>query len=387
MHPRPRQETASTRQAMWKIPSLAQPTNRKQRGKVRDYYILLPAVTLMWPWLVPLLNCHAWLLAASSHKNPFFGIGGGDRLVRPVLPRRGTGHQRSLFRLQHLGLMPINETLDVPAAAIVQDSFYSRLSLKDDDLVGGGYVLGVVEETDFVELAKLIVESFGTEVVRIGSDASAFEQIMMAPAIELLNGSSSLVAFAEVIAGLRYRLRERHAVDLAAPKIKNIDMNTVRSRNLSELVSRSSLVLAVSYQGSLIATVELRLQPCDAKIPFSFPTIDAIERTLAALLNGGPTLPEEAVNFQPYLSNLCVAKSQRGKGIGRALVRAVETTTSMVWGYEQVYLHVDPANKAAMDLYKSEGYTDMGKRWNPFWAGTSSRIAYLAKTVTGSKLA
>jgi GNAT superfamily N-acetyltransferase len=240
-------------------------------------------------------------------------------------------------------------------------------------------VLGVVEESDFVELAKLIVEAFGTEVVRIGSDANAFEKMMLAPAIDFLNGSSSLVAFAEVMAGLRYRLRQRHAVDLAPPNLKIVTPN-----KQNELVSRMSLVLAVSRHGRLIATVELRLQPCDAKIPFSFPSIDQLERKLAALFSGrGAAPPAQAVeNYQPYLSNLCVSKSQRGKGIGRALVKAVETTTSIVWGYERVYLHVDPANKEAMDLYKSEGYIDVGERWNPLWAGTSSRIAYLAKNVT-----
>jgi GNAT superfamily N-acetyltransferase len=329
---------------------------------------------------------HAW---PASSRSPF----GGD--WRPsstsIVPRRrgdggGGRHRRAaVFRLQHLGLVPINDTNDVSAAAIVHDSFRSKLSLEAEDAADGGdtYLLGVVEESDFVEVAKLIVEAFGTEVVRIGSDANAFEKIMMAPAIEFLNGSSSLVAFAEVMAGLRYRLRQRHAVDLAPPDIKTKkNKNAAAPKDYGELVARTSLVFAVSHRGSLIATVELRLQPCDAKIPFSFPSIDKIERNLAALLSGGATPPEEAVNFQPYLSNLCVAKSQRGKGIGRALVSAVETTTSLVWGYERVYLHVDPTNKAAMDLYKSEGYTDVGERWNPFWAGTSSRIAYLAKTVT-----
>jgi hypothetical protein len=198
--------------------------------------------------------------------------------------RRGGGRNRSVFRLPHLGLVPINDTKDVSAAAIVQGSFQSKLSsskkkkaadVHDDD--GADYVLGVVEESDFVDLAKLIVEAFGTEVVRIGSDANAFEKMMMAPAIEFLNGSSSLVAFAEVMAGLRYRLRQRHAVDLAPP-----DLKVVTPKKQNELVSRMSLVFAVSRQGRLIATVELRLQPCDAKIPFSFPTIDQMERNLAA---------------------------------------------------------------------------------------------------------
>jgi ribosomal protein S18 acetylase RimI-like enzyme len=88
--------------------------------------------------------------------------------------------------------------------------------------------------------------------------------------------------------------------------------------------------------------------------------------------------------LQPYLSNLCVEETYRGKKIGKALVRVVENIAQSSWGFNRMYLHVDEDNLAAVSLYKSEGYRDVGHRWKPFWAGSASAIGYYVKTIRGS---
>lgn len=72
-------------------------------------------------------------------------------------------------------------------------------------------------------------------------------------------------------------------------------------------------------------------------------------------------------------------EAYRGKKIGRAMVRCLEDIAASKWGYSELYLHVDGDNPAALKLYKSEGYKDVGKRWNPFWAGKAVDIGYFVK--------
>jgi GNAT superfamily N-acetyltransferase len=170
-------------------------------------------------------------------------------------------------------------------------------------------------------------------------------------------------------------------MDMAAPSLKGL----LREEQI-DMAASTSVVLAVAKNHSnkkddwhkdVIASVELRLQPCDAKIPFSLPWLDRVERKLASLigLNGR--------NLQPYLSNLCVDEAYRGQGLGRALVRCVEDIASSTWGYSRMHLHVDLDNAPAFELYKSEGYRDVGLRWKPFWAGQAAEIGYFVKNIGG----
>jgi ribosomal protein S18 acetylase RimI-like enzyme len=173
-------------------------------------------------------------------------------------------------------------------------------------------------------------------------------------------------------------------------KSKRMDLSPPNMDGLSRddkirMAACTSVVLALAknrtsdskdWHCDVIASVELRLQPSDAKIPFSLPWIDQLERRLASLIGLGK---KNGRDLQPYLSNLCVDDSQRGKGIGRALVRCVENIAHSSWGYSRMYLHVDTDNKAAMELYKNEGYRDVGRRWIPFWAGKAADIGYFVK--------
>ena len=49
------------------------------------------------------------------------------------------------------------------------------------------------------------------------------------------------------------------------------------------------------------------------------------------------------------------------------------------WGYSHLYLHVDPTNDVARGLYETEGYVDVGRRWNVMCAGGASGISYYVK--------
>ncbi|KAL7526033.1 hypothetical protein ACHAWF_001604 [Thalassiosira exigua] len=139
--------------------------------------------------------------------------------------------------------------------------------------------------------------------------------------------------------------------------------------------ARSSLILALARpagpDGELeaVASVELRLQPPDAKIPFSQPWLDVLERCLMRLLPfargkksqndvASKERDENTPLLRPYLCNLCVSPALRSLGIGRALRRIVESMSSERWGYDRIYLHVDPSNDAARRLCETEGCKD-----------------------------
>lgn len=250
----------------------------------------------------------------------------------------------------------------------------------------GEYELSVVEESDLPEVARFVVQSFGADVITLSQDLGSFKRMIMQPAIELVNGYSGIVAFAEVLAGtssrMRFRLQSPSEVNLSPPNLNGLS----RDKQIVQFAG-SSLILALAksrdsnesiWSSEVIGSIELRLQPCDAKIPFSLPWIDRIERRIASFLGFETTNTRD---LQPYLSNLCVDEKFRGKGIGQALVRCVEDITRSNWGYSLMYLHVDPENEAAVNLYKNEGYRDVGKRWNPFWAGEAAKICYFVKNL------
>lgn len=222
------------------------------------------------------------------------------------------------------------------------------------------YEVGLVEENDLLDVSRFIVQNFGVDAINLNSNFSQFERMIMSPAVELVNGYSGVVAFAEVLAGLRGRLRLRinGRTEMQPPNLRGLSR-----REQIIVASSSSVVLAVVKNDldhrknrSIVASVELRLSICDAKIPFAWPWLDMIERSAAYFLGLNNSSVEN--DLQPYLCNLCVDESHRGKGLGRALVKCVERIASTKWGYNRLYLHVDTNNIPALELYKSEGYTD-----------------------------
>jgi ribosomal protein S18 acetylase RimI-like enzyme len=249
--------------------------------------------------------------------------------------------------------------------------------------------LAIAEEDDLPDVSRLTIDAFGDIAVSLSSDLNNLERAILSPGVALWNGYTGYVAYTEVLSGLRTRMKDKlHKVDLSPPPVKD----HVSEEESEAVAARSSLILALARSKAesddsggtidVIATVELRLQPTDAKIPFSQPWLDSIERKAAKALGIKTRTRDE--KLQPYLSNLCVAESARGRRIGKALVRCVEQIASDTWGYDKIYLHVDLENVAALNLYKSEGYEDVGLRWNVPWAGGASDIGYFVKKLKAS---
>ncbi|KAL3910870.1 MAG: hypothetical protein SGARI_001919, partial [Bacillariaceae sp.] len=251
---------------------------------------------------------------------------------------------------------------NIPTACSIDSDGY--LDGGDDDT--SKYELGVVEEQDLPDLCKFVVATFGADVISLSTDMNSFEKMLMNPAAEFLNGYSGLVAFAEVFSGTKQRVSDRvQNMGISAPNMAGL----TRQEKIVK-AEKDSLILILSRPASgstsqasttdIIAAIELRLQPCDAKIPFSIPWLDRVERRMGSVIGLG--MEKGSADMQPYLSNLCVNEKYRGKKIGRALVRCVEDIAKTNWGYNRIYLHVDEDNKAALNLYKSEGYRDVGHR-------------------------
>ena len=135
--------------------------------------------------------------------------------------------------------------------------------------------------------------------------------------------------------------------------------------SLEMIAAQSSIILVLAKPteaGDMksVASVEVRLQPTDAKIPFSQPWLDKIERRLAqffpfddsvAVATNTMAAPSttkteitknsKSAPLRPYLCNLCVSPSLRSLGIGRALCRIVEAISSKKWQYSHLYLHLN----------------------------------------------
>jgi ribosomal protein S18 acetylase RimI-like enzyme len=243
------------------------------------------------------------------------------------------------------------------------------------------FALCIVEEDDLADVSRLTVDAFGVATVTLSGELNEFERTLIGPTVGLWNAYTDIFAYTEVLAGLRCRMKDRLKASISPP---NVTMAEDKAQG-NQITGGSSLVLAIARPKvsesfihiEPIATVELRLQPTDAKIPFSQPWLDGMERKAAKFFGMNYTVADG--NYQPYLSNLCVAKCARGKKIGTALVRCVECIAKNAWGYHKLYLHVDMENTAAVNLYKAEGYHDVGFRWKPFWAGKAAEIAYFVK--------
>ena len=122
------------------------------------------------------------------------------------------------------------------------------------------YELALVEEEDLPDLARFVVNTFGADAIRISQDMNAFEKMLMSPAAELLNGYSSLVAFAEVFSGTKQRLTDR----LSNMSISKPILDGLTRKQMIDKVEKDSLVLALAKQvngkNQIVGSIELRLQ-------------------------------------------------------------------------------------------------------------------------------
>lgn len=346
-----------------------------------------------------------------------------------------------------LNLVPISEAWDTNTNNNEQQSFASLLpSLgcdsfnsegmlihSDDNKENKRYRLYLATDVDDLPpIASLTIDVFDATAITISStsDWSALEQAMVGafvnPVLGAYNAYAQAVGFTEVLSGLRKRMRNRISnhgnyeveYDWLAPLVvpEANDTSNEKETTLEDIAARSSLILALARHHSegeeednmeVVASVELRLQPTDAKIPFSQPWLDKLERRLVRLIpfvkdesttsmvatnkdatfNDGTTKvvgttgkgKSKSPPLRPYLCNLCVSPSLRSLGIGRALCRILEAIAQEKWGYNHMYLHVDPTNDAARGLYEKEGYVDVGRRWSVIWADGAEGISYYVK--------
>jgi hypothetical protein len=134
-------------------------------------------------------------------------------------------------------------------------------------MVGNGdeppYQLCLVQQKDLPDVARFIINAFGSDVISLSTDFGRFEKALLSPKIGLVNAYSGLVAYVEVLSGLQTRTRDR----IEHP---NLDPPHLSGKSRDEKIqeaAKSSLVLAVGRpsQGSdwhidVIASVELRLE-------------------------------------------------------------------------------------------------------------------------------
>eukprot|EP00977_Amphora_coffeiformis_P014516 scaffold4079_cov167-Amphora_coffeaeformis.AAC.12 len=292
--------------------------------------------------------------------------------------RHGDPSGRSLLTRQKL--LPLTSLSDDLSFLKEDSGRYPIFHSTDDDHDASGIDIFVPEEDDLPNLSEFVVQAFGADTINLSQDFNQVEQFILQPVAEFLNGYSGLAAYTEVLAGLRQRLKTRlqkQSVDL--PVLDKLDIE----QQIRETAGSSILFVlakANSQQGGsdMVASVELRLELTDGKIPFTMPWLDRAERYLASLV--GVNKNED---LQPYLSSLCVDEKFRKQGLGRVLVHCCEDVARVCWKCDRLYLHVDPDNTAAVQLYLSEGYKEVnGVRWNPFWAGPAANIGYYVKELS-----
>ena len=83
-----------------------------------------------------------------------------------------------------------------------------------------------------------------------------------------------------------------------------------------------------------------------------------------------------------HILNLCTAPDQRGRGLGRLLLRALLAEGRLA-GAEQAFLEVRPSNDAAVALYRAEGFETVGVREGYYPAAEGREDAWVLRRELG----
>ena len=85
-----------------------------------------------------------------------------------------------------------------------------------------------------------------------------------------------------------------------------------------------------------------------------------------------------------HILNLCTAPEQRGRGLGRLLLRALLAEGRLA-GAEQAFLEVRPSNTAAVGLYQAEGFETVGVREDYYPAAKGREDAWVLRRDLGGR--
>lgn len=100
--------------------------------------------------------------------------------------------------------------------------------------------------------------------------------------------------------------------------------------------------------------------------------LDELENPLSlwlAALDGGTVagyIGSQSVQGEADVMNLAVSPAYRRRGIGRALLRGLADALHAK-GVAALLLEVRPSNEAAVSLYRSEGFVQVGRRKNYYF--------------------
>ncbi len=85
---------------------------------------------------------------------------------------------------------------------------------------------------------------------------------------------------------------------------------------------------------------------------------------------------------EAHLLNLCTAPERQSRGLGRHLLRAL-VRSARDRGAQRIFLEVRPSNPAAIALYDSEGFNEIGRRprYYPAHAGREDAIVMAMELV------
>lgn len=182
-----------------------------------------------------------------------------------VIPSGAFYRQSFRERIQNVGLNLVPLARYADELSFFSESESYRCCIDSQGYFDDGeevYELGLVEEQDLPDLCRFVVSTFGADAIRLSQDMNSFERLLMSPAAELLNGYSSLVAFAEVFSGTKQRLKGRlDSMNIARPMLDGLTR-----QEMIDKVEKDSLILVLAKRGTdeekidIVGSIELRLQ-------------------------------------------------------------------------------------------------------------------------------
>lgn len=216
------------------------------------------------------------------------------------------------------------------------------------------YMLGVMETQDVPGVARVIAESFSNLVVT-SDDGATWESAVLDGVANIVTAYDVRLARCRcfrILVRTRISPRRTQVAEYSRGLRQRCGGRLARPLDLDVADDPGSLVVTVGRRDAVdvVGAVELTLRDADGTAPGPFIFLDKVRQSV--FQRGG-------VMNRPYISNLCVSKKYRRRGIAGTLLSAAEYVASAVWGYDTVFLHVHENNKKALDLYRSAGYLEI----------------------------